>query len=79
MQDKTTLTLCSETEAASLHATEVCEIHDEEEQAVRATVMEGVLCEQFKLVPQIDKTDEPGRGCHTCRKPLLKHARNKKI
>jgi hypothetical protein len=63
--DKTTLTFCGETEDASLHATEVCEIHDEEEQAVLATLMDEVLWEQFKFVPQIDKMDEPEVGGHT--------------
>jgi hypothetical protein len=58
-QDRMTLVFDSGTEDASLHSTEVSEIQDEDEQAVCAVLTDGVLWEQFKLAPKIDKTEEP--------------------
>jgi hypothetical protein len=58
-QDRMTLVFASGTEDASLHSTEVSEIQEEDEQAVCAILTDGVLWEQFKFTPQIDKTEEP--------------------
>jgi hypothetical protein len=55
------LTYAIKTFEVCLHAMDVYETHTVDEQALRSILMEGVLCVQLKLEPQVNRTEEPAK------------------